>query len=163
MGYRPGPLKFRKLEFIQPPGRLDGGDVLLAGGHFFIGLSKRTNLDGARQLGVSAGKQGFSWSPVEVTGALHLKSGVNHIGPGTLLMFEAYGDQEAFKNYNRIFVAKDEAPAANSLFVNGTLLTPAGYPKTRKRLQSVGIPIIELDMSEAIKMDGGLTCLSLRF
>lgn len=154
--------KVIELEFIRSPGLLDGGDVLYVDGHFFIGLSQRTNLEGASQLGASAGRQGFTWSAAAVTGALHLKSGVNAVGPNTLLMFEEYGDREEFKDYRKVFVTRGEEPAANSLLVNGTLLTPAGYPETRKRLQTLGRPVIELDMTEAIKMDGGLSCLSLR-
>ncbi len=131
--------------------------------HFFIGLSKRTNKEGARQLGAAAHRQGFTWSALPVLKALHLKSGINYIGQNTLLMFEEYANRPEFSKYNKIIVEKGEEPAANTLLINDTLLTPKGFPKTMQKLGALGMPIIELDMSEVIKMDGGLSCLSLRF
>ncbi len=155
--------KFRELEFIREPGLLDGGDVMLIEKHFFIGLSKRTNKEGALQIGEAAGRQGFTWSTLPVLKALHLKTGVNYIGQNTLLMFEEYVSRPEFNEYNKILIEKDEEPAANTLLINDNLLIPKGFPKTKEKLESFGKPVIELDISEIIKMDGGLSCLSLRF
>lgn len=154
---------FGDLEEIREPGLLDGGDVLQAADHFFIGLSGRTNAEGARQLGEIIEKRGFSWSTVPVAAALHLKSGVNHVGDETLLVLAAYARVPAFADYSKILVSPQEAPAANTVAVNGTLLVPMGFPRTRKALEALGRPIIELDISEVIRMDGGLSCMSLRF
>jgi len=155
--------QFRALEFIHAPGLLEGGDVLLAEKHFFVGLSERTNIHGAQQFGEAARRQGFTWSTAPVLKGLHLKTGVTYVGQQTLLMFEAYAGRPEFSAYNRIVVDEKEAPAANTLRVNGTLLTPKGFPKTMKKLEVLEMPIIEVDISEVIKMDGGLSCLSLRF
>ena len=155
--------KFKPIDFIQDPGFLDGGDVMVAENHMIIGLSERTNREGAQQLRTFAKRQGFSCTIIPVLNGLHLKTGVNYIGQHTLLMFEAYSKHPAFGEYHQILVDADEAPAANTLWINDTLLTPKGFPKTKKKLQQTGMPVIEMDISEVIKMDGGLSCLSLRF
>ncbi|MFN2158742.1 MAG: hypothetical protein ACK2TW_02190 [Anaerolineales bacterium] len=155
--------KFRKISRISAPGTLDGGDVLAVENNFFIGISKRTNLSGANQLGVILEKQGYSWSPIEVIGGLHLKSSVNYIGENTLITTGRYASLEDFRPYQKIVLGPDETPAANSLWINCHLLVPFGYPSAAEKLNASGIPIIQLDVSEALKMDGGLTCMSLRF
>ena len=97
-----------------------------------------------------------------VGAGLHLKSSVNAVGKNTLLVTEDFAGQAAFAGFERLIVPAAEAYACNTLLVNGTLITPAGFPATRRLLEGLGMPIRELDMSEARKMDGGLTCLSLR-
>jgi dimethylargininase len=148
---------------IRPPGLLDGGDVMLTDDRLFIGLSQRTNAEGARQLGREADRIGLPWSTLPVLKALHLKSGVNYMGRDTLLLCDEYVQRPEFMAYDKLVVAADELPAANTLAVNGSLLTPRGYPATRRVLNRMEMPVIELDVSEVIKMDGGLSCLSLRF
>jgi dimethylargininase len=165
---------FKPVAHIEPPGTLEGGDVLPVDDHFFIGLSRRTNEAGAKQLGRILEGQGYGWTAngvaatqrlraVPVTTGLHLKSSVNYIGKNTLLLLPEYAAQPAFAAYHKMIVDDEERAAANSLLVNDQLLIPAGFPKTRQKVASLGFPIIELDMSETMKMDGGLTCLSLRF
>ena len=106
---------------------------------------------------------GNTWEPIPVSAGLHLKSGINFLGNTTLIIAEEFANKEAFKGYDKIIVDADEAYAANTLWINDNLLVPKGFPDTRRKLNSMGLEIIELDMSEARKMDGGLTCLSLRF
>jgi dimethylargininase len=155
--------RYRPLERIQPPGTLDGGDVLMVKRHFFIGLSERTNPEGAAQLGRILEGHGYSWETVPVAAGLHLKSSVNYVGNGTLLVSPEFAGMEAFDPYRKILIDADEIYASNTLWINDTLLTPQGFPKTLSKLQKLGLPVIELEMSEARKMDGGLSCLSLRF
>lgn len=154
---------FRKIVWIQPPGTIDGGDVLMVGGHFFIGLSDRTNEQGAMQLGEAVARFGCTWTPVPVAAGLHFKSSVNAVGADTLLTTRTFADHPALAGFHRIVVSAQEEYAGNTLLINGHLIMPAGYPDTRKKLQDLGKSIIELDVSEFRKMDGGLTCLSLRF
>jgi dimethylargininase len=154
---------FKHVTGIEPPGLLDGGDVMVAERHVFIGLSQRTNAEGARQLGQTAHRVGFTWSTLPVLKSLHLKSGINYLGQNAFLMDDAYSQRPEFVGGNRIVVAPDELPAANTLAVNGTLLTPKGFPDTRKKLETLGMPVLEMDISEVMKMDGGLSCMSLRF
>jgi dimethylargininase len=155
--------KYRDLAWIRPPGTLDGGDVMMVGNHCYIGISERTNRAGAAQLGEILEKYGMTWTPVPLAGGLHLKSDVNFIGRNTLLLSKAMVELEVFSQYDRIVVEEEEAQAANSLLVNGRLLTPKGFPRTKTLLLERGFDIIELDTSEVQKMDGGLSCMSLRF
>lgn len=155
--------KHRPLARIQDPGTLDGGDVLMVGRTAFIGLSARTNGEGARQLAAFLSSHDYEWATVPVADGLHLKSSVSWVGSGTLLVSESFSARPELQRFKRIVVDAEEEYASNTLFVNGTLLTPKGFPKTLQKLQALGMPVIELDMSEARKMDGGLTCMSLRF
>ena len=153
----------RPVAKIEPPGTLDGGDVLMIGTHFLIGISDRTNKEGARQLGAVLESHGNTWQAVPVAAGLHFKSSVNLVGPETLLVTEAFKGRDELVNYRQIVVPAGEEYAGNTLLVNGRLIMPKGYPETRKLLEDLGLPITELDTSEFRRMDGGLTCLSLRF
>jgi dimethylargininase len=155
--------RFRRLHFIQTPGTLDGGDVMRVGDRFFIGLSRRTNPAGADQLADILRSCGYAVARVPVGDGLHLKSSVNPIGDGRLLVADEFAGNRAFDGCEQIRVDADERRAANTLLVNGHLITPAGCPKTQDTLRRLGREIHVLDMSEAQKMDGGLTCLSIRF
>jgi dimethylargininase len=155
------PLK--PITWIQPPGTLDGGDVLMMGHHLLVGLSDRTNRHGAEQLGHALAEYGYTWSAIPVAAGLHFKSSVNAVGENVVLTTRDFADHPVLADYERIVLTEGETYAGNTLLVNERLIMPAGYPKTREQLESVGRPIIELDTSEFRKMDGGLTCLSLRF
>jgi dimethylargininase len=155
--------KHHKTICIQPPGTLDGGDVLMVDTHFFIGISERSNMEGAEQLGRILEKYGNSWAAVHVNSGLHLKSCVNFVGNNTLLITEDFAGLNEFKGFDKIILNKEEESAANTLLINDCLIIPKGFPDTRKKLATLGLDIIELDVSEARKMDGGLTCMSIRF
>jgi len=155
--------QYRPILRITEPGTLDGGDVLMVGNHFFIGSSLRTNLEGAAQLADALNQYGHTAEVVPVDAGLHLKSSVSTLGEDRLLVTQALADYPGFANYQRTILPPGEAYAANTLWVNGTLLTPQGYPRTLEMLNKLGLPVIELDVSEVHKMDGGLTCMSLRF
>ena len=155
--------EFRNIERIVSPGTVDGGDVLQVDNHFFIGLSERTNKEGAAQLGRILERFGNTWATVEVGAGLHFKSSVNYVGKNTLLVATDFTECKQFEGYDKIVVEEAEAYAANTLLVNGHLLTPAGFPATRQKLGVLGFEIIELETSEVRKMDGGLTCMSIRF
>lgn len=153
----------RPIRRIDAPGTLDGGDVLMVENHFLIGVSDRTNEEGARQLGVILEEFGHTWQTVPVAAGLHFKSSVNVVAKDTLLLTEEFVQAEALSGYTHILVPDHEAYACNVLLVNGRLLVPSGYPETLGRLRKLKSEIIEVDTSEFRKMDGGLTCLSLRF
>ena len=153
----------RPLARIEAPGKLDGGDVLLIGRHALIGISERSNPEGAEQLGEILQRHGYTWSAVPVAEGLHFKSSVNWVGGDDLLVTEDFAGLDELSRYRQILVDPSETYAANVLWINGTLLVPSGYPKTRRKLESLGLPILALDTSEARLMDGGLTCMSLRF
>jgi dimethylargininase len=155
---------FPALTEIQTPGTLDGGDICEADSHFFLGVSLRTNEEGARQLGVFLRGLGFTSEVVDVRGIdsiLHLKSGVSFVGDNTLVVIEEMAGM--FPGYERIVVSRDESYAANCVRVNDRVLVAGGYPRLVQELRGRGFDPLELDMSEFQKMDGGLSCLSLRF
>jgi dimethylargininase len=155
---------FPALTEIEAPGTLDGGDICEAGEHFFLGVSHRTNEEGARQLAACLASNGFTSEVVNVRGIqsiLHLKSGVSYIGENTLVVIEELAG--LFPGYERIVVTREEIYAANCVRVNDRVLVPAGYPRLPGELRERGFDPLELEMSEFQKMDGGLSCLSLRF
>ncbi|UCC54768.1 MAG: hypothetical protein JSV68_12505 [Anaerolineaceae bacterium] len=154
---------YRPITRIQPPGTLDGGDVMMAEKRCYIGLSERTNEDGAAQLGQILRAYGYKCTAVPLAGGLHLKSDVNYIGRNTLLLTEPMFNVQAFDGFDKILVDEEEAYAANTLLVNGRLLTPQGFPRTKAKLLQAGFQIVEMETSELQKMDGGLSCMSLRF
>jgi dimethylargininase len=154
---------YRKIKRIQPPGTVDGGDVLMVGNHFIIGISERTNTEGAEQLGKILQPFGNTWATVPVRSGLHLKSSINPVGDNTLLLSREYTGLEELKRFEKIIVDEDEKPACNTLWINDHLMVPRGFQATRKKLEASGYDIVELDVSEVNKMDGGLTCMSLRF
>jgi len=154
---------FKFLEQIKTPGTLEAGDVMMAGNHFYIGISKRTNDEGASQLIAILEKYGFTSSKVTLDDMLHLKTGVSYLENNTVVLAGSLKPSEAFAAYQKIYVDDDEMYAANCLWINGTVLLPAGYPKIKQSIQNAGFPVTELEMSEFQKLDGGLSCLSLRF
>ncbi len=155
--------RHRPLAHITDPGTLDGGDILIVDRTVFIGLSDRTNAEGARQLAEHLGRHGYTSRTVPVAEGLHFKSSVTHVGGRDLLVSRAFAGRPEFGDFTCHMVDEAETYACNTLLVNGTLITPKGFPKTLAHLKSLGRPVVELDMSEGRKMDGGLTCMSLRF
>lgn len=153
----------KKIFKIESPGALDGGDVMRVDNTYYIGLSKRTNLDGATQLKKILVQFDFLVEFVKFDHCLHLKSEVNYIGDGTLLLSKEFQNNYIFRNYKHILVEKDEIYVANSLRVKDHVITPKGFSNTHRKLLDNGFEIIELEMSEFQKLDGGLSCLSLRF
>ncbi len=154
---------YEKIERIEAPGTLDGGDVMRINKCYYIGLSSRTNKEGASQLAKILGSYGFTSQVVEMKESLHLKSGVNYILDNRLLSIDEFRDNPLFQKFEIIQVEKDEEYAANCIRVNNYLIMPKGYNNLKETLTKLNYIIIELDMSEFKKMDGGLSCLSLRF
>jgi dimethylargininase len=153
---------FEDIEEITFPGTLEGGDVMMVGNHFYTGLSERTNREGAVQLIRILERHGLSGSMVPLKEVLHLKTGLSYLENNNLLVCGEFMKYPEFEIFNRIIVPAHEAYAANSLWVNGTVMVPAGFPETRAKIESAGYQVMELDVSEFQKLDGGLSCLSLR-
>lgn len=157
---------YPSLHAITPPGTLDGGDICEAGIHFFIGISERTNEEGARQLAGFLAQEGYTSTLVDirqVKGILHLKSGIAYLGDSRLVLIDALAHREVFQGYDVIRVKPAENYAANCVRVNDHVLFAAGFPELQAAIRNLGYSVIALDMSEFQKMDGGLSCLSLRF
>jgi dimethylargininase len=157
---------YPELRSIAEPGTLDGGDVCEAGNHFFIGISERTNEAGACQLANALASFDYTASFVDIRGMqdiLHLKSGLAWLGDNQLLVIEALRKRTELKGYDFVSVVAGEEYAANCVRVNDQVLIAAGYPTLERTLQDQGYQTIALEMTEFQKMDGGLSCLSLRF
>jgi dimethylargininase len=154
---------FSKIEEIKLPGTLEGGDIMMAGDTYYIGISRRTNNQGADQLISILEKEGLKGIKVPLGALLHLKSGVSYLGNNNILVSDLLKDRVEFKDFNHIRVRAGEGYAANSLWINGTVLVPEGYPYTREQIENAGYKTITIDVSEFRKVDGGVSCLSLRF
>ena len=155
--------RHRPLRRIDSPGTLDGGDVLMVGRRCFVGRSARTNDAGIAQLASILADHGYRTTAVDVGAGLHLKSDLNLVTEDTLVATADLSGRPELADFKVIVVPEDERYAANVVRINDALLMPAGYPATRRLLAPTGLQIIELETSELRRMDGGLTCLSLRF
>jgi dimethylargininase len=154
---------YGRVEQIKDPGTLEAGDIMMVGNHYYIGISERTNSLGANQLIAILNRYIMTGSTVTLEQGLHLKSGVSYLENNNLLVTTAFMDKPEFQKFNQIIVDEDESYAANSLWINGIVLVPKGFPKTKQKIEAAGYKTIEVDVTEFRKLDGGLSCLSLRF
>ncbi|HET9327892.1 MAG TPA: arginine deiminase-related protein [Candidatus Eisenbacteria bacterium] len=154
-----------RVRTIEPPGTLDGGDVCEIGSHFLIGISERTNDEGAAQLEEHLAEEGFTSGRIALNGdpeLLHLKSGLSWLGGRRLMATETLAAHPALAGFEIVRVESDEQMGANGVRLNDHMLIPAGFPRLEARLGGLGLPLIALEMSEFQKMEGGISCLSLR-
>lgn len=147
--------------------RLDGGDVLIAADRVLIGLSARTNMAGARALSRILAHHRPTWpvSVVRVQGVLHLKSGLTEIAPGVVIrspLMRAPADAFALAGLEEIELGQAAALGANVLPLGKITLVPAGVPAVAREAARYA-EVFEVDMTATTEMDGGLTCLSLRW
>lgn len=154
---------YSAIEMIRPPGTVEAGDIMMVGSHFYIGLSGRTNLNGADQVIRILNKFGMSGSVVKLEKVLHLKTGVSYLEHNNLAACGEFLSNPEFKSFNIIEIPEEESCAANCVWINDRVLIPMGFPETKRKIMDAGYAVIELDVSEFRKLDGGLSCLSLRF
>ena len=155
--------QYRALASIQPPGTLDGGDLLRVDKVIYAGLSTRSNQSGIEQLRSIVADYGYSVKVVETAKCLHLKSAVSVVAPGTLLINPDLISKSAFADYELIDVDKNEAHAANALLVGQSLIYSSSYPRTMEKLLARSIAVVPVDVSEVQKAEGAVTCCSLVF
>ncbi len=155
--------RFRKLEYVSIPGTLEGGDVLRIGRKLFVGLTKRSNAEGIGQLAAILAPYDYEVIAVPVSGCLHLKSAVTHLGGNTLLANRTWFDAAPLAGHEWIDVDPAEPHAANALALGGTIIFPASFPRTRARIEARGFSVASIDISELQKAESGLTCSSLLF
>lgn len=157
---------YRTLGRIVAPGTLDGGDICETDTGVLIGVTARTNEAGARQLAAWLGELGYAATLVDiraVPGLLHLKTGISYLGDGRLAVAAGLPPLPALARYEQVTLVPDEGYAANCIRVNDRVLVAAGYPRFADALAKLGYDVLPLEMGEFRKMDGGLSCLSLRF
>jgi len=155
--------KFNNIEAIEAPGTIEGGDIMMVGDHYYIGLSERTNIEGAKQIIQILTKYGMSGSTISLKKVLHLKTGLSYLEENNLVVCGEFIKDSSLEGYNPIEIPENESYAANCIWVNESVIIPLGYPTTKQRIKNAGYPVIETDVTEFQKLDGGLSCLSLRY
>jgi dimethylargininase len=154
---------FRPLRFIEPPGTLDGGDVLYLGKRVFVGLSSRTNRAAIEQLRALLAPNSYAVTEVNLTGCLHLQTAATPVAQNTLLVNRSWIDPCVFGDVTIIDIDPAEPMGANALLVADTVVYPAAFPRTRKRLEEHGLRVKTVDVSELAKAEGGVTCCCVIF
>jgi dimethylargininase len=154
-----------RLELIEAPGTVDGGDICQVDNHFLIGLSARTNEAGVAQFAAILARHQYTSSTIDIRqhpSLLHLKSGIAYLGERRCLIAPEFPPMEGLADCDMIQVAAGEIYAANAVRVNDEVLIASGFPEVAGTLAKLRYRVHSLDMSEFAKMDGGLSCLSLR-
>ena len=153
----------REVEQIVDPGMVEAGDIMMVGDHYYIGHSDRTNEQGASQVIAILERYGMTGSVVAMSEVLHLKTGLSYLEDNNLLACGEFMYKPEFQRFNVIEIAADDSYSANCIRVNDRVLVPAGFPATSSIIRDAGYKVREVDVSEFQKLDGGLSCLSLRF
>jgi len=153
----------RPLRYIEAPGTVDGGDVLAVERTVFVGLSTRTNAEGAAQLARALEPHGYAVRTLAVSSCLHLKSAATAAAPGTVLLNPGWVDAGAFRAFERIDVDPAEPLGANALNAGAAVVYAAAFARTRDRLQRHGLTVRTVEMDELAKAEGAVTCCSLLF
>jgi dimethylargininase len=152
---------YRELVFIESPGSVDGGDVLVLGKNIYVGLSTRSNQAAIDQMNEKLGKYGYKTQGVEMHDCLHLKTAVTRVDDRTLLINRKWVDMENFEGFELIDVDTSEPFAANCLPVGDAIIFPVAFPKTSAKLVAHGYKIKPVIVDELAKAEGAVTCCSL--
>jgi dimethylargininase len=154
--------KYRhEIVTIESRATLEGGDVLRVGRNLFVGLTERTNREGIQSLRGFVAPHGYVVQAVDVRGALHLKSVCTAVNERTILAESSRLDLRPFKGFDIIEVPPEEWMAANILLINRTVCMHSGFGQTQRLLQRRGFNVRTVDISEFLKAEAGLTCMSL--
>lgn len=153
----------RPLTRIEPPGTMDGGDVMVVGRSVFVGCSSRTNMAAIEQMRGMVAPLGYSLQPVSVRGCLHLKSAVTALDDNTLLINPASARAEEFGGFSLVAVDPRERSAANIVRVKDRLVYSGAYPRTLEHIVRHGFSVTTVDVGEIAKAEGAVTCCSLIF
>lgn len=154
---------YKPLVRIQPPGTLDGGDVLRVGRRLYVGLSSRTNRAGIAQLETLVDQWGYEVIPVPISGCLHLKSAVTEVAEDLLLINDRWVRPQCFGSMKTVPVAPAEPDGANALRIGAAVIYPAHHPETAERLAGAGVHVVPVPCGELAKAEGGVTCCSVLF
>ena len=152
--------EYMEIKHAVSPATIEGGDVIHINDRMIIGVTQRTNQEGAEQAG---GWLGVKVDTLVDPNIKHLKSYATYLGNNTMIMTEEYADHGVMRGYDQILVPEEERFASNTLAVDETILMAKGYPRTQELVREAGFEVIEIDISEFEKCDGAITCLSLLF
>lgn len=156
--------RFPMVVELPGTGHVDGGDILMLDDVILIGLSARTDRGGAEAFAKVLGAWGYKAEVCETPeGVLHFKTACSTLGDNVILATKVMADSGFFGDRRIVQVAEGEDYAANVIRVNDVVLVPEGYPKTLAAIEAAGFKTVVLPTHEARKVDGGLSCLSLRF
>ena len=156
-------MPYREIFRVQPPGTVDGGDILTVGRTVYIGLSSRSTENAIDQIKAILGPRNYRVQAVNVTGCLHLKSAVTQVSQNTLLINPEWVSKDNFPGMQFIEVDLSEPYAANVVLVGDTIIYPSSFPKTQVKLKAAGIRMLNVDADELAKAEGAVTCCSLIF
>jgi len=149
---------------IRGPGTIEGGDILVTEREILVGRSERTNAAGIAELEALVTPFGYTLREVHTPpGVLHFKTDCSLLDDRTILATNRLASTGCFDGYDVIETAAGEEACANAIRFNHKVLFPAGFPQTLAKLQAAGYSVTEIGNSEAAKLDGGMSCLSLRF
>ena len=151
-----------KIHYITE-GYVEGGDIVRVDDHFYLGDTERSNEAGRKQFIEIVEQYGFTGSVEPTTSGLHIGCDMMYIQNNNLVITGDLLNNPVFDKYNKVIVSKEEAYAANVAWINGTVLMAQGYPNLEKSIKDLGYDVISLNNSEFKKIDGSITCLSLRF
>lgn len=154
-----------QIKVITDPATLEGGDVMMVDDHYYVGHSQRTNDEGFRQFSGFLAEWGYTAEQVPVEHILHLKTGGTYVEDGNLLVSGEFKTKPAYHRgqFNLFEVPDEEAYGADCVRINDYVVMAKGYPRVKAQLQKWGYKIIEVEMTEFEKIDGSITCLSLRW
>ena len=155
--------RLRPVVRVGPPATLEGGDVMRLGRTLYVGLSPRTNAEGADCLRRLVAPHGYEVVTVEPRGCLHLKTGCSALDDETVLVNPEWVDPVLFRGSEVVAVDAAEPWAANVLGVGGSVCVSAAFPRTAELLAARGRDVRAVEVSEFAKAEGGLTCMSLLF
>ena len=154
---------YKRVAVIED-GYIEGGDILVTDREILVGLSARTDAAGVAALRTIVEPWGHRVrelaTPPDV---LHFKTDCGLLDGTTVLATDRLVASGCFDDYRVIPVAPGEEPCANCVRFNGAVLFPAGFPQTATRLREAGYTLVELPNDQAALIDGGMSCLSLRF
>lgn len=155
---------YKDVREIKGPGFIEGGDILVTEREVLVGRSARTDAAGVAELAELVADWGYTVREVLTPeGVLHFKTDCSLLDEETILSTKRLDVSGCFEGYRVIHVEEGEEACANSIRFNDLVIMPAGFPKTKEKLKQHGYNVREIGNSEAAKLDGGMSCLSLRF
>jgi dimethylargininase len=155
---------FGEVHHIDPPAFIEGGDILVTGREILVGLSDRTNPAGISALGAIVSRWGYQLREVKTPpGVLHFKTDCALLDDHVVLATSRLASSGCFDDYGVILTAEGEEAAANCIRFNDLVIMPAGFAATEARIKAAGFDLRTVNNSECAKIDGGMSCLSLRF
>lgn len=156
--------RFERILHMQGPGHADGGDVLVLPDRVLIGLSGRTDREGAEELIRLLAQLGKKAEITETpAGVLHFKTGCSLIDEETIFALPQMAASPAFAGLRVVPVPEGEEKAANKLRIRDAALLGANFPKSRGLIESFGVRTIALPVEQIGRIDAGLSCMSLRW